>query len=114
MPPLTKTFQQQRYARQKRRSKLRFFNVLCFMALISCLASYALFVNDCTGDSLKIQKLEKEKENLRTKIGEEANFLNTLKIPTHIQAEIGDQMIKVKKVSYLKDRQVEMAVLQIK
>ena len=114
MPPLTKTFRQQRYIRQKQESKSRFFNVLCFIALISFLISYALLINGCTGNSLEIQKIEKERENLKIKISEEASFLNTLKIPTHIQAKIGDQMVKVKKVSYLKDRQAEVAVLQIK
>jgi hypothetical protein len=114
MPPLTKTFQQQRHIKQKQESKLRFFNILCFTTLISFLIVYTLLVNGCTGNNLEIQKIEKERESLRTKISEEASFLNTLKIPTHIQAEIGDQMVKVKKVSYLKYRQAEVAILQIK
>jgi len=114
MPPITKILQQQRHLKQKQKSRLKFFNILCFSVLILCFVTYALIVNACTGNNLEIQKTEKEKENLRTKISEEASFLNSLKIPTHIQAEIGNKMVKVKKVSYLKDRQAEVAILQIK
>ncbi len=114
MPPITKILQRQKYLKQKQESKLRFFNILCFSILISCFISYALIVNACTGNSLEIQKTEKEKENLRTIIGEEASFLNTLKIPTHIQAEVENKMIKAERISYLKDRQAEVAILQIK
>jgi len=114
MPPITKILQQQKNLKQKQKSRLKFSNILCFSVLILCLVSYALIINACTGNKLEIQKTEKEKEVLRTKISEEISFLNILKIPTYIQAEIGNQMIKVKKVSYLKDKQTEVAILQTK
>jgi len=94
------------------KNKLKIFNIISFFAALAILVSYTLIVNSYTGGALEIQKLEKEKNTLRAEVGNQANFVNALKVPQHIRAQVENEMVKTQKVSYLKNGDSQVAVLK--
>ena len=93
------------------RNKLKLFNITSLVGLLIILILYTIIVNGCTGSALEIQKLEKEKDVLRIEIGNQANFINNLKVPSYIQSGIEPEMVKTSEISYLQEGDSQVAVL---
>ena len=112
MSPIQRALNKEKYTRSNHTNRLKIFNITSLVILITFLIAYTLVVNSCTGSSFEIQELEKAKEDLRTTISNQASFVNTLKTPTRIQSEVELEMVKTKRVSYLRDKRLEVAILQ--
>jgi hypothetical protein len=112
MSPLELSLNRTKKTEIREKSKIRVFNFCGFLGIILIFIIYAIVINNRIGKNFEFQQFSKNKEVLRENLRSQDKIINNFKTPSSLNARVKDTMVKVEKVSYLKDNKQEVALVR--